>query len=137
MKVNITYTKNPNDKWSLYTLNRLNNDIDPRDNETPKNYSQEDRINILIPFRQLFFDYQNYIGYDREYLSDNVVVFSHYFDVEINEVEFGTTFINYIRDLNNPIVSSFRQFLIDNNEPQYEVTYSVVDNNEVETVINV
>lgn len=130
MKLHKIYTKKPEDQWIIGTSMRLRDDYDPRDTKPHQfaSMSESDFYNIIVPHRLLTVNYEGYVGYDRNYISDDILDVWYQFNLadESNAVSFANTFLDYVSDPNNPICSkAFEVYRKITTAPVYAIRYVV------------
>jgi len=77
-----TYTKTNEQDWSgviVKAANSLNSTYDPRDDDSNKVMTEQDRVAKYTKFRAAKDELaEKYIGWDREYVGDNQLNIIHY-----------------------------------------------------------
>lgn len=124
-------TKKPDENWVLNLNSNLNlsQTSDSRDNNNLFNKAEE---NIFKIYRQKIKQNTGFIGFDRNYIDNNNLEITHYFNNETGaRLYFSNIRNNNIKEVE--AISKLLQFKIENKTmPQYIVSWKLFNNNDEE-----
>lgn len=124
-------TKNANENWVLYLNSNftLSKDDDSRDNVDLFN---ENEKNIYVLYRQKIKENTGWVGFDRQYIDDNTLEITHYFNTESGaRLYYDNSKNKNIAEVN--VFSKLLQYKIKNSiAPRYATSWHLFNDNDEE-----